>query len=60
MPFLYRTPDLITYVKGEGGTSTKSDIFQLGLGWSLNCSLDAIQQSAQLTPSTSKISTCPC
>jgi len=31
MPFFYRTPDLVAYVKGEAGLTTKSDVFQLGL-----------------------------
>jgi serine/threonine protein kinase len=31
MPFAYRTPDLISYSKGESQITPKSDIFQLGL-----------------------------
>jgi len=31
MPFMYRSPDLIQYAKGEGSITTKSDVFQLGL-----------------------------
>lgn len=31
MPFYYRTPDLVSYLKGEAGITTKSDVFQLGL-----------------------------
>lgn len=31
MPFYYRTPDLISYAKGESEITTKSDVFQLGL-----------------------------
>lgn len=31
MPFYYRTPDLVAYLKGEAALSTKSDVFQLGL-----------------------------
>lgn len=31
MPFFYRTPDLIRYVRGEADLSVKTDVFQLGL-----------------------------
>lgn len=31
MPFMYRSPDLIAYAKGEDNITTKSDVFQLGL-----------------------------
>jgi serine/threonine-protein kinase len=31
IPFYYRTPDLVSYTKGESQLSTASDIFQLGL-----------------------------
>jgi len=31
MPFFYRTPDLVAYVRDGAALSTKSDIFQLGL-----------------------------
>jgi serine/threonine protein kinase len=31
MPFLYRTPDQVAYLKGESVVTTKSDVFQLGL-----------------------------
>lgn len=31
MPFYYRTPDLVSYTKGESEITTASDIFQLGL-----------------------------
>lgn len=31
MPRYYRTPDLVAYLKGESGITTKSDVFQLGL-----------------------------
>lgn len=31
MPFYYRTPDLVSYTKGESDLTTNSDIFQLGL-----------------------------
>jgi serine/threonine protein kinase len=31
MPFFYRTPDLVAYVRGEAYPTTKSDVFQLGL-----------------------------
>lgn len=31
MPFYYRTPDLVSYTKGESVVTTASDIFQLGL-----------------------------
>lgn len=31
MPFYYRTPDLVAYVKREAALTTKSDVFQLGL-----------------------------
>lgn len=31
MPFFYRTPDLVSYVKKEQSLTTKSDVFQLGL-----------------------------
>lgn len=31
MPYHYRTPDLISYAKGESSISPKSDVFQLGL-----------------------------
>jgi serine/threonine protein kinase len=31
MPFFYRTPDLVAYVKDGAALSAKSDVFQLGL-----------------------------
>ena len=31
MAFFYRTPDLISYVRGETGLTSKTDVFQLGL-----------------------------
>jgi serine/threonine protein kinase len=31
MAFYYRTPDLVAYLRGEAGITTKSDVFQLGL-----------------------------
>ena len=31
MPYNYRTPDLVSYAKGDAGLTTKSDVFQLGL-----------------------------
>lgn len=31
MPFFYRSPDLVSYAKGESNLSIASDIFQLGL-----------------------------
>jgi serine/threonine protein kinase len=31
MPFYYRSPDLVDYLKGSKSLSTKSDVFQLGL-----------------------------
>jgi len=31
MPFYYRTPDLVSYLRGDAPITTKSDVFQLGL-----------------------------
>ncbi len=31
MPFRYRTPDQVSYLKGESDLTSKSDVFQLGL-----------------------------
>jgi len=31
MPFLYRTPDLVSYARQEADLTAKSDVFQLGL-----------------------------
>jgi len=31
MPFYYRTPDLVAYLKGEPNLTPRSDVFQLGL-----------------------------
>ena len=31
MPFFYRTPDLVAYLRREAPLTTKSDVFQLGL-----------------------------
>lgn len=31
MPHYYRSPDLVSYAKGDGPITTKSDVFQLGL-----------------------------
>lgn len=31
MPYRYRTPDLVAYLRGEAAISTKTDVFQLGL-----------------------------
>ena len=57
MPRYYRTPDLVSYLKGDSGISTKSDVFQLGLvlarlftGWNPEKSSKEFTDPVELEP----------